>query len=150
MQTTDMKQGEQLVGGSLWWGAMLAIGIASIANAAIFALAAVSGLALRASLAPGRPPQPLQLGLIVFATVVPTLLPAGLLGLLGRVTDRPVRLFQWIAVVVFVLSLTGPLSQTAGATATVILIIMHVIAASVIVGVLSLVRRRASGRSRPR
>ena len=33
MQTTDTNQCKQLVGGSLWWGAMLAMGIASVANA---------------------------------------------------------------------------------------------------------------------
>jgi hypothetical protein len=137
------QQCREHVGGSLWWGAMLAIGIAAVANAVLFTLAGLFGVALDVSLSPGQPPQPLPLGLVVFATVVPALLAAGLLGLLGRLTDRPVRLFQWIAVVVFVVSLAGPLFQAVGATATLILILMHLIAAAVIVGVLSTVMSRA-------
>jgi hypothetical protein len=137
-----MQHCRELVGGSLWWGAMLAIGIAAVANAAIFALAGLFGVPLEVSLTPGQPPQPLDLGMVVLATIVPALLAAGLLALLGRLTERPVRLFQWIAVVAFFLSLAGPVFQAVGATATLILMLMHLIAAATIVGVFSMAEHR--------
>ncbi|MFN8632753.1 MAG: DUF6069 family protein [Chloroflexota bacterium] len=137
------QQCNEVVGDSLWWAAMLAIGIASVANALIYALASLFGVELRVALIPGQPPQPLALGLVVFTTVLAALLATGLLAVLLRVTDRPVRTLQWIALVVLVLSLAGPLFQAVGATATLLLILMHLMTAGVVVGVLSTVRRHA-------
>jgi hypothetical protein len=131
------------LGGSLWSGAILAIGVASVANTLVFALAGALGVALRVSLTPGRPPQPLALGMVVFATAVSALLAAGLLGLLGRLTDRPVRLFQNTSIVLALLSLGAPLLQADGSAATIVLVVMHLVAAAAIVGVLSMVARRA-------
>ena len=141
MQT--VRSNEQLAGGSLWWGALLAMGVASISNALVFAMAQALGVALRVSMASGQSPQPLPFALVIFASVVPALLAAGLLALLDRLTDRPVRLFQWISAGLALLSLVPPMLQAEGAAAKLILVIMHLIAAAAIIGVLSRVKRRA-------
>ena len=95
----------------------------------------------------GQPPQPLSFALVIIASVVPAILAAGLLALLGRLTDRPVRPFQWIATVLAVLSLAPPLLQGEGAATKLILVAMHVVAAVAIVGILSRSQRGAQSGS---
>jgi hypothetical protein len=78
---------------------------------------------------------------IIF-TIVPAIVAVLLYALLLRLTTNPERIFTWIAAVVLVLSIVPDLTYiptVPGATAgqTALLVVMHVVAAVVIVAMLT-------------
>lgn len=82
---------------------------------------------------------PLTIDNLVQATVPPAIGAAILLAILNRFTSRPIRVFQWIAAIVLLVSFGGPLFLPPLETSTrIVLSIMHVVAAGAIVGVLSM------------
>jgi Family of unknown function (DUF6069) len=113
-------------------------------------LAAVSGLAIRAiGVAVGAVPahyQPLQPLPIVIVSVMAALVASGLLAALARWARRPILTFRLIALGGLLLSFGGPLQAGAGTMqggaasgATVAtMLLMHVVAAVVIVGLLTI------------
>ncbi len=82
---------------------------------------------------------PLTLGDLAQATVPPAIGAGILLAILNRFTSRPIRVFQWIAAIVLLVSFGGPLFLPPLETSTrIVLSMMHVVAAGAIVGVLSM------------
>lgn len=77
----------------------------------------------------------MPLGAVVLFSFVPAILAAGFLALLGRFSGRPFRVFTVVVVVVFVLSLYTPFSIPGAPVSMIVaLLLMHVVAAAVTVG----------------
>lgn len=90
--------------------------------------------------------EPLSLGAVIGASVVPAVAGAGLLVLLGRFVRRPATVFTIVSVVVLVASLAGPLNVAVNAAHTRwVLATMHVTAAASIVSVLNRLGIRDAG-----
>lgn len=70
---------------------------------------------------------------VILVTAIIGLIAWGLLVLLRRTTSRPAMIWAVIAVVVFLLSLTGPLGSGVGTASTVVLFLLHVGAAITII-----------------
>jgi len=66
---------------------------------------------------------------VILVTAVVGLVAWGLLALLVRTTSRPALIWIVIAVVIFLLSLTGPLGSGVGTSSKVVLFLLHVGAA---------------------
>jgi hypothetical protein len=87
---------------------------------------------------------------IVFFTIPPAIIAVGLYALLLRTTKRPERAFTIISTVVLVLSIVPdityvPTVEGSSIGQTTILILTHIVAAAVIVGMLTnYTRQRAS------
>jgi uncharacterized membrane protein YphA (DoxX/SURF4 family) len=144
MATTTLTRPERVAAGRLWWAGPLAAIVASIANLVIYVIAVAAGVSM---LVPGPdpslPPQPLPIPAVVLFSAIPALVAAGLLALLGRFTARPIRIFLIIAAVVLVLSFIPPLLIPISLGLKITFEIMHIVAAAVIVGVLTLYGRAA-------
>lgn len=70
---------------------------------------------------------------VIVVTVVVGLVAWGLLVLLTRMTSRPRAIWTGIAIVIFVLSLFGPLGSDTNTSSKVVLLCLHVGAAATIV-----------------
>ncbi|KIF76844.1 hypothetical protein QR77_29290 [Streptomyces sp. 150FB] len=93
---------------------------------------AVSG-PLKAKLGSGdAEPQEITIALVIVITAVVGLVAWGLLALLER-SAKGRTAWIWIAVVVFVLSLLGPLGSAEGTGAKISLALMHVVTAAVLI-----------------
>lgn len=123
-----------------WLRAGIIAAVAAAVTNAIVYLAATGLLNVPLSI-PTRPGaaelNPLRLWQVVFISAMPAVVAAGLLVALNRFTARPLLVFQIIAVIVLLLSLGPILALPIGATAQVVLALMHVVAAAIIVGVLT-------------
>lgn len=122
----------------------LAAFAAAIANLALFAAArGIFGLELEVAVAPDSELlAPLAAIKIITASVVPALVATALLALIARFVARPMRVFVPLAVVVLVLSMAGPTSiPVDGPGTTLVLGLMHVVAAVATVGVLAWMTR---------
>lgn len=84
---------------------------------------------------------------VVVSALLAAVAGLGCLAILRRITERPARAWTILAVVVLVLSLTGPLGQAVGTSAAVILVAMHLAVAAVLI---PLGRRLASAPVGPR
>ena len=83
------------------------------------------------------PDEVLTLGPVVAAGAIGAVGAAVVLGVIGRFSRRPIRVFRVIALVVLLLSLVPiPLQGVAGSSAAA-LILLHVVVATVVVGVLT-------------
>ena len=83
------------------------------------------------------PDEVLTLGPVVIASAIGAVGAAVVFGIIGRFSRRPVRVFRVIALVVLLLSLVPiPLQGVAWPSAGA-LALMHVVAAAVVVGVLT-------------
>lgn len=134
---TVRRQPVRIVTGHIWLAGLLAA-----------VLAAVAGIVIRAiGIAADAVPENyalLQPARIVVASLLAALVAAGLLAALARWVRRPVRTFRIVAVVFLVISFLGPLGAGAdtssggpasGATIATMLL-MHIVAAAIIIGVL--------------
>jgi hypothetical protein len=76
-----------------------------------------------------------QIGVVpvILVTLVAGLVAWGLLALLERVTSNARTIWTAIAVVVFLLTLIGPLGSGAGTSSTIVLALMHAGAAATII-----------------
>ena len=119
----------------LLWAGPLAIVLALIANGIVRAIA-LAVLDIPADF------MPLQSPAFIFLTVVLLLGAIVTFAVIGRLSRRPVRTFQIVAAIVLVLSFLPDIgllvSGAPGATlpGVLTLMLMHVIAAGVVVGVL--------------
>jgi len=133
---------ERIAAGRLWWVGLLT----AVATAVITVVVRTVGVGV--GTIPGTY-QSLQLPSVIMASVVPALVATVVLALLGRFTRRPIRAFRAIAAVALVVSFAGPLQAGAGVmpggavgAATVgTMLALHVVAASVIVGLLNTLGR---------
>ncbi len=142
----NSAQNEQIVPISkLWWVGLVAAASASIANLVYFWVTkSVFGIPyIIPRGGPGGPLTAMPAALIIVFNVVPAIGATILLAILGKFVSRPFRVFWIISVAVFILSFMLPLTlPSAVATSTKIgLSLMHIIAAAVIVGVLSTLGR---------
>ncbi len=88
------------------------------------------------------PDEVLFLGPVVAASAIGAVGAAVVLGVIGRFSRRPIRIFRVVALVVLLLSLVPiPLQGIAGPSAGA-LTLMHVVAATVVVGALTARRGR--------
>ncbi len=129
--------------GKVWRaGALAAVGAAA-ANAGVYRIASAVGAISSGVLVPALH-QPITLPLVVLGSVMGALGATATLALLRLVTAHPLRAFLPIAAIALVLSCAGPFAvpdAPPGFYGT--LLAMHVVAAAVIVGVLTvLVRAR--------
>lgn len=94
---------------------------------------------------------PFTLGPIIFFTIFFTLIGLGVLVLINRLSSNPLRLYNWIGVVAFFISLlpnlvgaVNPEVMPMGGTGRdyLLLIIFHIVAASAFLGTLNLLARR--------
>jgi len=144
---SNSAQDEQIVPISkLWWVGLVAAAGASIANLVFFWVTkSVFGISYIIPMGgPSGPLTAMPAGLIVVFCVVPAVGATILLAILSKVASRPMRAFWIISAVVFVISFVLPIGLPSSvATSTRIgLALMHVIAAAVIVGVLSTLGRQ--------
>lgn len=122
-----------------------AAAVAAVANLAVFVVA--KGLFDVSFVMPYRGPNAasgrLPAAMVVIASVVPAIAAAVLLWALGRFARRPLTVFWVIASLALLASVGGPLSLRQTETSTrVALIVMHVVAAAVTVGLLTASARR--------
>lgn len=126
-------------------GRLLLIGVAAaavaaIANLAVFVIAKelFDVSFVMPYQGPDTTPEPLPPALVAISSVVPAILAALLLWILGRTVGRPLLIFQVASVVALLLSLGGPPTPEDTATSTkVALIVMHVVAGVIIIGLLA-------------
>ena len=120
----------------------LAIGAAIVANVAILI---VGWLAMGdfPTVTQGGDDQTVGFAQVVVTTALAGLVAWGSLALLERMTSRATAIWTAIAVVVFVLSLTGPLGSGVDASSKAVLASMHVAAAATLI---PLMRRSAATR----
>lgn len=129
------------------WGRLVPVGLlaalgAAVANAVVYLVAAAAGAMPQEIVVNGQGPitLPVVAAFSAQGAVAATIVYA----LVGRFAHRPVHVFRVIAAVVLVLSLVPPFTIT-GAPISMILALelMHVVAAVVIVGLLTTMARRA-------
>ena len=121
----------------LWWASLLAGVGAAVANTLIYLIASAAGAMPQSVLVPGIN-QPIGPMPVILNSFVPAILAAVFLALLNRFTRRPVRIFRIVAVVVLVVSFVNPFTIPGAPLAMILVLdLMHVIAAAIIVGVLT-------------
>ncbi len=127
----------------LWAGPLAAI-IAAGANLVVYLVA--QGLLGVVLLAPAQPGAaefvPMPATAVIIMSIIPALGATLLLAILSKVVARPIRTFWIIAAVVLLLSFITPFSLPITWDAIITLELMHVIAALVIVGILTTVGRK--------
>ena len=143
---SNSTQNEQVVPFSKLWrvGLIAAVGAASVnlvyfwVTKSVFAIPYIIPMG-----GPSGPLMSLPAVIIIMFNVVPAIGATILLAILGKFLSHPFRVFWIISVVVFVISFILPLSLPSGvATSTKIsLSLMHVLAGTVIVGVLTTLGR---------
>ncbi len=142
MSTTEpATQGASARTPPVYWGRIAqATLLAALASAAVNAVLRAVAVAVLDIPQPGF--HPLALGPVLTSSVVGAIGAGLVFALLVRFVRRPVRVFRLLAAVVFVLSLSGPLSLLGrfpgadGATVAV-LALMHVVVAAISVALVS-------------
>ncbi len=135
-------QNEQVVPiGKLWRVGLTAVVGAALANLVFFLITKnVFGVPYIIPMGgPSGPLTSLPAVIIIMFNVVPAIGATILLAVLGKFLSRPLRVFWIISIVVFLISFMLPLTLPSSvATSTKIgLSLMHIIAAPVIIGVLT-------------
>jgi hypothetical protein len=147
METTQDSavRGEGRVGrrGRLVRAGLLAALVAAATNAAVYLVATAAGAMPQDVVVNGQ--GPITLPMVVTMSVLGAIGGTVVYALIGRFARRPVRVFRVVAAVALVLSFGGPFS-IAGAPAAMIvtLLLMHVVAAAVVVGSLTTLARRGA------
>ena len=110
--------------------------LAAVLAAVVSALVLVSASSLFGGVVV-PPGETLTLGPVIAASAIGAVGGAIVLGIIGRFSRRPIRVFRVTALVVLLLSLVPiPLQGVAGPSAGA-LILMHVVVAAIVVGVLT-------------
>ncbi len=153
MQNTQTAGNEKIVGGEriawgrLPWAALLAAVAAALANALVYFAASGLGTITQSVLLPSpMGVSPLTVGLVAITSVIGTIGAAAVFAVIGLLARHPVRLFRIVATVVLVLSFVPPATVPGVPVAMRLsLVVMHVVAWGVSVGLLTtLARREAS------
>lgn len=121
----------------VWQVGLISAAVAAVANGLIFIIGDALG-AFPATLVIPNANQPLTLVPVILISVFAALAGTGVFALLARFTRRPVRLFRFIALGVFLLMLVPPFSVPgAGGLFVALLLAMHVVEAGVVTWLLT-------------
>lgn len=124
---------------------LVAAAVAAGVNALVYVAARAGRVSFLMPLQPGAAPLRLPLAMVVITSAAGALAATVTFALLRRRFARRVALFPLIGGVVLILSLGAPLSLTAADGATrVTLVLMHMLAGSSIIGLLSVLTRHSS------
>ena len=142
VQITFVSDEERVAWGRLVPVGLLAALVAAVANAVVYLVAASAGAMPQEIVVNGQ--GPITLPVVAASSALGAVAATIVYALVGRCARRPVRVVRVVAAVVLVLSLVPPFTIT-GAPISMILALelMHVIAAVVIVGLLTTMARRA-------
>jgi hypothetical protein len=134
---------ERIAYGRLWKVGLAAAGLAAVANLFIYTTAIFAGIPLLVPAESGLSGEMMQMP--VLSVILNSALPAmgatlllaffGIPFFRGRL-PRPTRILEGMAFFIWLFSLAGPLSLPVGNDAKVVMVLMHTVAAVVIVGVL--------------
>ena len=131
-------QTERIALGRLWWASLLAGLGATVANVVVYTIESALGAIPQTVLLPPPMSQPITVVLVIINSFVPAIVAGVFLALLNRFARRPVRLFRIIAAVLLLLSFANPFTIPGAPPAMIIALdLMHVVAAAIIVGVLT-------------
>ena len=121
--------------------------MAGAANLVFAVEKAALGISFILALQPGAAATPLPAAMVFVESVIPALVAAVLLALLVKFTARPVLIFQIISAVFLLVSFGTPLAVPADTLTKLGLISLHIVAAVVIVNLLTaLAREKESSR----
>ena len=138
---SSQVQDERVAFGRLLWAGPLAAVATAVANAIVYFVAYGLGAMPRDVVVEGS--GPITLGPVVFASVVGAVAAVvvfAVVALLAR--RRPIRVFRIVAAVALILSFYTPFTIPGAPVAMVAtLLLMHVVAAVVVVGVLTTLAR---------
>src|SRR3989304_4547410 len=124
-----------------WVGPMAAVA-AFVAVVVVFGIAGLFGVPLEVMAPPTYETlSPMEVSFIAQATIPPAIGATILLAILGRFTRRPFLIFQIITAVFLLLSFGGPLSLPVSGVVKMVLGLIHIVAAGIIVCVLSTLGR---------
>jgi hypothetical protein len=140
LQNTPIRSEERVAWGRLVSAGFLAALVAAAANAVVYLVAAAAGAMPQDIVVNGQGPitLPVVATMSAFGAVAGT----GVYALVGRFARRPVRVFRVVAAVALVLSFAGPFTIPGAPAAMVAtLLLMHVVAAAVVVGLLTTLAR---------
>jgi hypothetical protein len=137
--TTTYEPQRRVAIGRLWWVAPLTIIAAAAANLIVYAIAA----ALFAGPRQFSYLTPLN---IVVSTAIYLTIAAIIYAVIGRLSQRPIRVFRVVALIALLLSFATPLLATqftppADAITVVVLLVMHVVAATITISMFTTLGR---------
>ena len=135
---------EHVAWGRLVPAGALALVVAAAANAVVYLVASPLGAMPQGVDANGQ--GPITLPMVAATSAAGAAAGTLVYAVLGRFARRPVRAFRLVAVIALVLSLAGPFTIPGAPAAMVAaLLVMHVVAAGVVVGLLTTLAARAGG-----
>ena len=106
--------------------------IAAAINAVLFYIGTATG-AIPANLIIPNAGQPLSIVPVIVASFMPTIVAGLLLALLNRFTKQPLRIFNIIAIIVFVLAFFSPFSIPGAPVGMIVILeLMHVVVTGVV------------------
>ena len=113
-------------------------GLAALSSLVLFFIGNAVAGPIEVAQQPGAPAMPLPWFMIIVATLLPGIVGALLLTGLQRFMGNGERIFQITALVVTLLSLFPALTQAGSTAASIILVLLHFVAAGAIVWALTL------------
>lgn len=139
-KNTPVRREERVAWGRLVPAGLLAALAAAAANAVVYLVATAAGAMPQDVVVNGQGPitLPMVAGMSAFGAAAGAVVYA----LVGRFARRPVRVFRVVAAAALVLSFAGPFTIP-GAPASMVaaLLLMHAVAAAVVVGLLTTLAR---------
>ncbi len=137
---TSMRERRAWWVNRLWRAGSLAAAIAAVVNVVVYVAARALGTPFVVE-PPNQDPSEISASGVIILSIVPLVIATGIYGLLRRFTQKPLRVFLLLALVVFLLLLIPPLGAAREPSTAVVLILMHVVATSSILGALALFER---------
>ena len=135
---------ERVAWGRLLPAGVLALVLAAAANALVYLVASSLGAMPQGVDANGQ--GPITLPMVVAMSAAGAVAGTFVYAVVGRLAWRPVRSFRLVAVIALVLSLAGPFTVSGAPAAMVAaLLVMHVVAAGIVVGLLTTLAAKAEG-----
>lgn len=140
VQNTPVHREERVAWGWLVPAGLLAALMAAVVNAVVYLVAAAAGAMPQEVVVNGQ--GPMTLSMVAATSVFGAVAGAIVYALIGWFFRRPVRVFRVVAASVLVLSFVGPFTISGAPAAMVAtLLLMHVVAAAVVVGLLTTLAR---------
>lgn len=128
------------------WGRLVPAGlltalVAAAANAVVYLVAAAAGAMPPDVVVNGQ--GAMTLTMVVTTSAFGAVAGTAVYALVGRFVRRPVRVFRIVAAVALVLSFVGPFTIPGAPAAMIVtLLLMHVVAAAVVIGLLTTIAAR--------